>query len=130
VASDVTAPRPPRVFISYAHDSDAHREKVRDLWVFLCANGVEAHIDRVAAQERHELDFSCRRPGWYASTGGRGTSRSTSATRDGEHKEQEADPAEDSHPDKIAAGCHVLLGAARDALACSDVGRVGLEPTT
>jgi tetratricopeptide (TPR) repeat protein len=42
------------VFISYAHDSDAHREKVRDLWVFLCANGVEAHIDRVADQERQD----------------------------------------------------------------------------
>lgn len=50
MAGDVTAP--PRVFISYAHDSDDHLEKVRDLWVFLCANGVEAHIDRVAAQER------------------------------------------------------------------------------
>jgi hypothetical protein len=45
--------------------------------------------------------FNRRRLGWYASIGGREASRSTSATRDGEHDEQEADPAEESHPDKI-----------------------------
>jgi hypothetical protein len=42
------------VFISYAHDSDAHREQVRDLWVFLCAHGVDARIDRVAAEQRED----------------------------------------------------------------------------
>jgi hypothetical protein len=47
-------PRPPRVFLSYAHDSDAHREAVRNLWVFLCANGVDARIDRVAAERRQD----------------------------------------------------------------------------
>src|SRR5690349_10730307 len=44
----------PRVFISYAHDSDAHRELVRDLWIFLCANGVDARIDRVAVEQRQD----------------------------------------------------------------------------
>ena len=46
--------RAPRVFISYAHDSDAHREHVRDLWIFLCAHGVDARIDRVAAEQRQD----------------------------------------------------------------------------
>jgi len=46
--------RRPRVFLSYAHDSDAHREAVRDLWVFLCANGVDTRIDRVAAEQRQD----------------------------------------------------------------------------
>jgi hypothetical protein len=27
---------------------------VRDLWVFLCANGVDARIDRVAAEQRQD----------------------------------------------------------------------------
>ena len=44
--------RAPRVFISYAHDSTAHREAVRDLWIFLRAHGVDARIDRVAAEQR------------------------------------------------------------------------------
>ena len=48
------APRPVRVFISYAHDSDAHEEAVRDLWVFLRANGIDAQLDRVAAQRRQD----------------------------------------------------------------------------
>lgn len=47
---------PPQVFISYAHDSDAHRELVRDLWIFLRANGVNARIDRIAAEQR--VDWS------------------------------------------------------------------------
>ena len=46
--------RAPQVFISYAHDSDTHRELVRDLWVFLCANGVDARIDRVAVEQRQD----------------------------------------------------------------------------
>ncbi len=46
--------RVPRVFISYAHDSDAHREQVRDLWIFLRANGIDARIDRVAAEQRQD----------------------------------------------------------------------------
>jgi SEFIR domain/NB-ARC domain len=47
-------PWPPRVFISYAHDSDDHLEAVRDLWILLCENGVDARIDRVAAEQRQD----------------------------------------------------------------------------
>jgi hypothetical protein len=36
-----------RVFISSAHESDAHAEAVRDLRIFLRANEVDAQIDRV-----------------------------------------------------------------------------------
>jgi hypothetical protein len=46
--------RAPRVFSSYAHDSDAHAEQVRNLWIFLCAHGFDAHIDRVAAEQRRD----------------------------------------------------------------------------
>jgi len=31
----VAAAAPVRVLISYAHDSDEHRERVRGLWLFL-----------------------------------------------------------------------------------------------
>ncbi|WP_170990927.1 CHAT domain-containing protein [Herbidospora galbida] len=41
----------PRVFISYAHDDDDHVEKVRTLWAFLRANGVNAGLDESAARE-------------------------------------------------------------------------------
>ncbi|GII62748.1 hypothetical protein Skr01_28330 [Sphaerisporangium krabiense] len=34
----------PRVFISYAHDSAAHLDTVRDLWVFLRTHGVDARL--------------------------------------------------------------------------------------
>ncbi|WP_253888258.1 SEFIR domain-containing protein [Actinokineospora diospyrosa] len=43
-----------RVFISYAQESDAHREAVRDLWVFLRANGIDAKLDQVAAETRQD----------------------------------------------------------------------------
>lgn len=42
------------MFLSYAHDSDAHREAVRDLWIFLRTNGVDARIDRVATEQRQD----------------------------------------------------------------------------
>ncbi len=45
---------PVRAFISYAHESQAHVETVRDLWVFLRANGIDATLDRVAAQQRQD----------------------------------------------------------------------------
>jgi len=48
------ASKPVRVFISYAHESEAHAEAVRDLWVFLRANGIDATLDRVAAQRRQD----------------------------------------------------------------------------
>ncbi|GAB2852783.1 hypothetical protein GCM10027074_19590 [Streptomyces deserti] len=40
----------PRVFISYAHDDSAHTEKVRALWRLLRDNGIEAKLDRPAAE--------------------------------------------------------------------------------
>ncbi|QKV95284.1 toll/interleukin-1 receptor domain-containing protein [Streptomyces sp. NA02950] len=47
-----TAGRPPRVFISYAHEDDGavHRERVRTLWRLLCAQGVDAQLDALAAE--------------------------------------------------------------------------------
>jgi tetratricopeptide (TPR) repeat protein len=47
-------PRETRVFISYAHESEAHAESVRDLWIFLRANGVDARLDRPAAEQRQD----------------------------------------------------------------------------
>jgi hypothetical protein len=46
--------KPPRVFISYAHESDEHGELVRDLWVYLRSRGVDAILDRPAAEQRQE----------------------------------------------------------------------------
>ena len=43
---------PARVFISYAHDDQAHQNRVRDFWVFLRANGMDARLDLVAAEQR------------------------------------------------------------------------------
>jgi SEFIR domain-containing protein len=48
------AVRAPRVFISYAHDSDVHREQVRNLWIFLRGHGVDTRIDRVGAEQRRD----------------------------------------------------------------------------
>ena len=45
---------PLRVFVSYAHDDDAHVERVRDFWLFLRANGVDARLDLPAAEERQD----------------------------------------------------------------------------
>ena len=45
---------PVRVFISYAHGSDEHVERVRDLWIFLRAQGIDAKLDRAAAQRRQD----------------------------------------------------------------------------
>jgi hypothetical protein len=43
---------PVRVFISYAHDSDEHVAAVRDLWVFLRSQGIDAKLDLPAAERR------------------------------------------------------------------------------
>ncbi|MGV9246024.1 TIR domain-containing protein [Streptomyces sp. NPDC003710] len=50
----------PRVFISYAHEDDggAHAEQVRELYVLLRKNHVDAQLDRVAAEQRQNW------PGW------------------------------------------------------------------
>ena len=45
---------PVRVFISYAHDDDAHVELVRDFWLFLRSNGIDARLDLPAAEERQD----------------------------------------------------------------------------
>jgi hypothetical protein len=37
---------PPRVFISYSHDSDEHCERVLDLANRLCVDGIDAMIDQ------------------------------------------------------------------------------------
>lgn len=46
--------RVPRVFLSYARESDAHAEAVRNLWILLRRNGVDARLDQSVAQERHD----------------------------------------------------------------------------
>jgi hypothetical protein len=48
--SDLGAP--PRVFISYAHDSVEHRDLVRALWLLLRANGIDAKIRRPVSSAR------------------------------------------------------------------------------
>lgn len=42
----MTDPSPPRVFISYSHDSDEHRERVLQLSERLRADGIETILDR------------------------------------------------------------------------------------
>lgn len=51
---------PVRVFISYAHDSDEHVAAVRDLWVFLRGQGIDARLDLPAAERRQDW------PAWMA----------------------------------------------------------------
>ena len=47
-------PAPVRVFVSYAHDDVAHQERVRDFWLFLRANGIDARLDLPAAERRQD----------------------------------------------------------------------------
>lgn len=42
---------PVRVFVSYAHDDAGHEDRVRDFWLFLRANGLDARLDLPAAEE-------------------------------------------------------------------------------
>ena len=44
--------RSARVLISYAHDDQGHEERVRGLWVFLRACGIDARLDLAAAADR------------------------------------------------------------------------------
>jgi tetratricopeptide (TPR) repeat protein len=55
-AVDRSAGEPPipRVFISYAHASNAHVEAVRDLWVFLRSQRIDARLDLPAAERRQD----------------------------------------------------------------------------
>jgi tetratricopeptide (TPR) repeat protein len=43
---------PVRVFISYAHDDGVHEERVREFWLFLRAQGIDARLDLPAAEQR------------------------------------------------------------------------------
>lgn len=52
-AVDQTA-QPQRVFISYAYDSDRHKDHVRKLWHFLRSNGVDAQLDLGATDDRQD----------------------------------------------------------------------------
>jgi tetratricopeptide (TPR) repeat protein len=52
MALAVRADAPARVFISYAHDNEAHRNQVREFWLFLRANGIDARLDLSAAEKR------------------------------------------------------------------------------
>ena len=45
---------PVRVLISYAHDDETHRERVRAFWLFLRANGIDARVDLTAAERRQD----------------------------------------------------------------------------
>ncbi|MGB0091247.1 MAG: SEFIR domain-containing protein [Solirubrobacteraceae bacterium] len=45
---------PPRVFVSYAHESGAHVEVVPGLWVLLRSLGVDAQLDLPAAERRQD----------------------------------------------------------------------------
>src|SRR5215475_7481156 len=46
--------RPARVFISYAHDDRAHEDRVREFWLFLRAQGVDARLDLPATEQRQD----------------------------------------------------------------------------
>ena len=45
---------PVRVFISYAHDDQAHEDRVRQLWMFLRGQGIDARLDLPAAEQRQD----------------------------------------------------------------------------
>src|SRR6266699_2018895 len=47
-------PPPVRVFVSYAHDDAAHVDRVRELWWFLRAHGVDARLDQLAGEQRQD----------------------------------------------------------------------------
>ncbi len=45
---------PVRVFISYAHDDGEHEDRVREFWLFLRANRIDARLDKPAAERRQD----------------------------------------------------------------------------
>lgn len=45
---------PVRVFVSYAHDDAEHEDRVREFWVFLREHGIDARLDKPAAQRRQD----------------------------------------------------------------------------
>ena len=54
VIADPLQGPPPRVFISYAHASEDHVAAVRSLWILLRTLGIDAQLDRLAAQRRQD----------------------------------------------------------------------------
>jgi len=51
---DQASPLGVRVFISYAHDDAAHEELVRQFWLFLRQNGIDARVDLPASERRQD----------------------------------------------------------------------------
>ena len=49
-----SAGRPVRVFISYAREDQTHEDRVRQLWMFLRAQGIDARLDLPAAEQRQD----------------------------------------------------------------------------
>ncbi|WP_322770247.1 CHAT domain-containing protein, partial [Frankia sp. Cr1] len=45
---------PPRVFLSYAHESPEHENVVRDLWIFLRSREIDAKLDKPTAERRQD----------------------------------------------------------------------------
>ncbi|MGH4022226.1 MAG: SEFIR domain-containing protein, partial [Pseudonocardiaceae bacterium] len=45
---------PARVFISYAHDDAEQEDRVREFWLFLRAHGIDARLDKPAAERRQD----------------------------------------------------------------------------
>jgi TIR domain len=45
---------PVRVFVSYAHDDAEHEDRVREFWTFLRAHGIDARLDKPAAERRRD----------------------------------------------------------------------------
>ncbi|MEA2202730.1 MAG: hypothetical protein QOI89_3410, partial [Solirubrobacteraceae bacterium] len=54
VATDDVACDQVRVFISYAHDNSEHEYRVREFWIFLRSNGIDARLDVSAAERRQD----------------------------------------------------------------------------
>src|SRR5580693_950573 len=82
---------PPRVFVSYAHDDDAHVERVRDFWLFLRANGVDARLDLPAAEERQDwAQWTAREVGDADPGEGRGVQFEARLIRDRFYDDQKA----------------------------------------
>ena len=46
--------RPVRAFVSYARDDEAHVNRVREFWWFLCQHGIDAHLDLLAGEQRQD----------------------------------------------------------------------------
>ena len=52
---------PVRVFLSYAQDDAAHENRVREFWLFLRRHGIDARLDKPAAERRQDWPRAPRR---------------------------------------------------------------------